>query len=1384
MTNTLYIIRRALLILCMMATTTMAWAEVSVSNAEELASALSSSETSIKLTSNITLNATLTISRGIRLDLDGHNISATNVRAFHITSGEVTITSATPATISAGGSIADNSSVIRVGDNSGSTGRAVSLTIDENITIATDKCYGITVFGSATKETLIVNGHVTTKDVPAISGNGSSGYDGTSITIGEKAEITTDNDVAIYHPQSGTLTVNGTVRGAGGIEMKGGELVVGDKAKITATVAPSHIENNDGTSTKGYAISIVENGQYAGVSTISVSSNATITGAVAMVKDSEKANPETPDPSFTGGMQMNIKVTDGSSNVTGQYLYLEDAIREATTGSTITLLRDCNIKTTLETSMDFTLDLGGHTLTSNGQGALWIKQGAVTISSTSGAGRITVPTISDHDASVIRVGSEESGAASLIVEQNVTVSADECYGISVYGTGTTKSLTVSGNVETKIRPAIAGRNEAGSTTITIASTANITTTDEVAIYHPQDGTLTVSGTVTGAGGIEIKGGTLVVAAGAHVSATGTPTHVANDNGTSSRGYSIAIVENNACAGVTAVTVPDDATITWPMALLQDSEITDFHLTLTGSRLTAVASIEKDKYFTLKDAIDIVPHSGTVKLLKDLPLSETLAMDKQKTYTLDLAGYTLTGNNCPAIHVKYGNVTIANTGSEQSITVSDTPAAVILLGDTEGANRNVSLTINNNVNVNGRTISSGIKLDGSATRESLTVKGKVTTDGHIAILGTKGDVTDKIEIASGATVTATGAVAIYHPQSGRLIVDASATVSGSGAIEMKGGDLTVYSGANITKTATLTAHNPQEDAPSTDGYAIALVEHSGFPGAGKVNIDNGANIPGVIAWLVDSKNTSVAEPAFTGDVIMVAETDNASSLGERYAKISDAIEAAISGNEVRVLEDFAVTSPFNVNKAITLNMNDYTITGNQPEDYTITVSANATIKNGGIISDHGGISVTSGTVSLQDMTVKTAGVSLNVAGGTVTDNNSSSFTSTGDNTIALSAGSLQLSSKVYNTSSTANNNAVAASGTAALTVATTAAVSSSNGKGIDWGSNGALTIAGGKVTGTEAVNANNNGTVTINGGTFTGTGHAVNFGTCRPEVNHGTFICGSGESYKPIASTASGFVKGDYFSKAIDQTLCASGYMVSTTPKSNGMYYLVNEIVINDGTNWTPPATAFTIGTAKYVRSSGMGASGTRFGTLCLPFSFSSTQTGMTFYTVNRIEGNVLYLDAISSGVIAAGTPVVFQFTSAQTGFTIESTNATISASPAGNNDNKLFGTFSKTELTTSSSPVVGDVYYLNSDAFHRASNTLTVPAFRAYIKVTSTPAATHPRVLRIATNDDMSTAIATPLDDAAPKSVYDINGRKQNGLQRGLNIMRRADGSTIKVIVR
>lgn len=1384
-------IRRTFLTLCLMATATLAWAEaVEVNNAEQLASLLTGSDQELKLTADITLSQTLVIKSDVIIDLNGHTITSEGCRAFQVTKGEVLFKSDNPAYIIANGRVPVDNSVIRVGEGGpgGYTGDKtfVKLTIGENVTISTtvETCYGVTVFGNKTEETLIVNGNVNTVGRAAIAGNGLPEYAGTTITVGENAKIKTSSNVAIYHPQAGVLTVIGSVEGAGGIEMKGGQLVVDEKAMIKATGTPQHTANENDPSTIGYAISIVESGAYAGVSNVNISPKATITGEVAVVKDSDKKD-GAPDITFDQyGLQMKVMVTttdNGVEKTVGQYTTLERAMSEAPAESTIKLMDNFSISSTFETSQVYTLDLNGHTITSDGQRALWVKSGNVTITSSVEGGKITVPTITDNDKSVIRVGSDESADVSLTVGQNVTISADECYGVVVEGQNTNASLTVKGNVSTKNKPAIAGQGPTGPTTATISigSTANINASDNVAIYNSLAGTVTIDGTVKGAGGIEMKGGSLAVTSTAHIIATGTPLHVANDTGCSSVGYAVAVVQNNTNGQkVTNVSIDSSAEVIGAVAQLHDSDVTDFNPSYTGKFTTKLAAIGNDQYFSLNDAIKIVPQEGIVKLLMSLTQSTPFVMDAEKTYTFDLNTYTLTGNGCAAVQVSHGHVTMTNG----IVTSTGAAPATIQVGSDEGTNRAVSLLVSNNVEVSSSS-SPGVLLSGTRTRETLDVKGKVTTvttEGHSAIV--TADEVDKIHVYSGAEVTATDAVAIYQANVGDLVVDGGGKVIGSGttagAIEMKGGDLTVDAGAIVTATGS-TTHRASDDAPSTNGYAIALVENANFPGVGRVNISNSATVTGIIACIVDSEGN---KPRFTGDVSMIAKT---TANGNQYAKISDAIGAVAAGAEVMLLDNLTVNSPVELNKALILNMDDYSIIGNQDSGAAVTVGAGVTLKNGGITSEKDGIRISEGTIVLQHMAVNTTGVSLTVNGGTVTADQKTTFSSTGSNTVSLTGGTLTVDGKVQNTSTSSNLNAIEATA-GSLSIESNATITSTKGKGVDWQSAGTLTIEGGKIAGTEAVYANA-GIVTISGGTFTGAGHAVEIaGTTTPTVEGGTFVCGSDETYQPVAAASGivGFVSGDYFSKKIDQDICKAGYTVAANPKSNRMYYLINEIVINDGTNWTAPSEGYTIATAKYVRNSGMGAAGTMYGTLCLPFSFSATQTGMTFYKVASIDATngVLNIENIE-GNIAAGTPVIFQLDSRKTNFTIESSMASVTED---NDDalkaNGLVGRFTKKTITDG----LSGIYYLNSDAFHQAKTSLTVPAFRAYIQpslITGSTAKASVLNIHIVDEDEVDGIGSAQNDDFDVEAVYDLQGRKQNGLQKGMNIMKMSNGKTIKVYV-
>lgn len=1367
----------------------MAWA-VNVSTEEELRAQVASDATAqtITLTQNIALTSTLVINRSVVLDLNGYNISADGFRAIWIKIGEnVEIQSEKPAAITVTGAIADNSSVIRIGDNENSE-RNLGLIIGENVTVYTEKCYGITVFGNKTKETLVINGKVITTNVTAISGNGTAGYGNTTITIGKTAEITTSNEVAIYHPQSGTLTINGTVTGAGGIEMKGGDLVVGPEAHIKATAEPSHAPNNDGTSTRGYAIAIVEsNGGYVGVHTVNIDADAEIVGPVAMLVDSEHSGVTPPD--FSGSeVQMNVSVTSGTD--VKQYVSLNDALKVAPAGATVQLLNDVTLTETAIINKDnVKIDLNGKNITASGCRALWAKnEGAqITNSDTSDPARGTISAtgIVNPDWSVIQVGEAESAtAAGLTIDKNVTITTNDCYGITTAGTGES-SLTVNGKVTTKVRPAVYSTN---NFTTTIGADAVITTTDEVAVYAT-GAVLSVSGAVTGLSAVETKSGTLHIN-NAKLTATALPSHTPNNSGTSSRGYAVAMVKNDNFNDITSVTFSGTNTITGPVATLIDSG-SDADPSFSG--ITMLADINGEHYSSVIDATNIVPADGTVKLMQDLALNEPLTLDRHASYKIDLDGHYITATNSGAIDLKSGDVIITNTGDAATISSTGSvasSAAVIHLGDNTGENRNISLGIDNNITVS-TGVCQGVLLSGTNTRESLTVKGTVSTTGQPAISGDKANGGTTINIEEDAKVTSTGNVAIYHPQTGTLTVEGiaghNAVVSGTTGIEMKAGDLIVGEHATITATATSATHTASDVAPSTSGYGIAIIENANFDGVGNVDIETTQYIyaPVTVAMLVDSKHAGIAEPEFIGNVMIVAEVSGTTT--DKYAKLEDAFTVAQAGNTVRLLEDAAIANTLTVDKAITIDLNDYTITGTQTSGYVITTRADITIKDGGIVANNGGgISCTAGALTMEKLNVRAKENSLNIAStttATATIDANSTLTSTTGQTIELGDNTtLTVSGKIYNTTT----NAIAHSaGSAILNVNSGATISTASGYAINWRNDGTLTVEGGQLHGTTAAVYANKGTVTVEGGTFTGTTDALvienaNASDCIPSVKHGTFNSGTGDPIKSSGTNAAvGFVEGDYFSKAIAQTLCATGYRISTTTNSNGMHYLVSELVITDATIWTGPANSdeeYTIHTAKYIRNTGMGT--THFGTLCLPFSFTPGATGTTipegmkFYSVNRIEDDILYLDVLS-GEISAGTPVIFHRTGTETSFTIESEEANIPFVDAKSEYN-LVGTFKTTEITEG----LRTKYFLNDDHFHQAMEKITVPAFRAYI---DNPTVSPARVLTISIEDELDDIDAIFQEDAE-EMIFDLQGTRQEELKPGFNLVKK-NGRTIKVYV-
>ena len=255
------------------------------------------------LLDEVTLKETITVSKDVTIDLgEGSTITGDGVRAFHVKSGTLTLTGTGTVTSekkAEDGALVVTSSVIRVGDGSSWTNTTASvkagLVIDSGVTVAAPDTYGVSAFGSDTTESVVVKGKIhATSEASALSGNGMD-QTGTEITVEDGAELTATGNVAIYHPQKGTLTINGgVITGTSGIEAKAGETTVSvdGNPTITATGTPADPSGStDGSSTSGYAVVMVNNKAYAGSATAILNSGSYI-GKVGVVDDETSAPAE------------------------------------------------------------------------------------------------------------------------------------------------------------------------------------------------------------------------------------------------------------------------------------------------------------------------------------------------------------------------------------------------------------------------------------------------------------------------------------------------------------------------------------------------------------------------------------------------------------------------------------------------------------------------------------------------------------------------------------------------------------------------------------------------------------------------------------------------------------------------------------------------------------------------------------------------------------------------------------------------------------------------------------------------------------------------------------------------------------------------------------
>ena len=609
--------------------------------------------------------------------------------------------------------------------------------------------------------TLILDGVTVEATGYGVATNGSNSKN--TVTIKNGSVIKSSNDVGVFFPSGGTLTIeNSTIEGKTGVQIYAGSLKISD-ATITATGDSTGAIGGDGSILDGAAVSIVNREGYKGLDTIEITSG-TFTAASGIaaiqaygVESSEKTGwTDVGDTvSVSGGTFSAVpsnmvdlcsdgvgvtKETDGTFKaVTGVVAQLVDENGNAISACTdlydaltadeakailLTDITNCNwlIEMT-RYSNTRVLDLNGHNITFAGNaGIVVFGTGSSAVSfEVTGEGTISAP---DNELAPIRVeGAKwDDGTVKLTIGENVTLSGtsglmidsakpnshgNDNYGITVNIAGTVKSTAygyavyVNGSI-TEQQPVI-----------NVKGTAKIEA-DGWGMYLAGNNKTTVesgaaiSGTVTG---IEIRAGELTLDGCTVTGGNGTTTATGNGNGATVANAAVAISQHTTKLPV-SVTIKG-GTFNSTTALYQANTLTDktdfddIALSVTGGTFTGDVKSDNKTGFISK------PADGNGPLFSAKPADEYCALGYTAAENDDGA-YALTERTeAAAMFDADGNL----LGYAEVAEALDNSSAVTvkLINDAKVDDETFTVVPNKTIDLNGK---------------NLTVTGKISAFGAI------------------------------------------------------------------------------------------------------------------------------------------------------------------------------------------------------------------------------------------------------------------------------------------------------------------------------------------------------------------------------------------------------------------------------------------------------------------------------------------------------------------------------------------------------------------------------------------------------------------------------------------------------------------------------
>ncbi len=856
---------------------------------------------------------------------------------------------------------------------------AASFTTDND----NDGQFAVSVQNENADATVIINGGCIKAGWYAIAGNGQNiEYNGNITVNGGILESTAD--YAIYHPHSGTTTINGGVvfGAAGGVSLNRGKLIV-NNGIITSKGTGTTGDWGDGTGNQNAAAINV----HAGYGSTSVEIKG---GKITAEKDAIL---------LTNGKDGTIKVSGGTFNSAvkeeycaagyipvandggtygvkeGSYVAetngvkyetLQAAIDKASRKATVKLLADTRENVTI--ANDLTLDLNGHTLnggTEKGKPALTVKASVNVMT------RVTVKDSSEAQTGIIM--REDTAENSGVSSHYVIDIQGKC--VLTFESGNVKNN--SGNKEGKGASLVrVGDDSNMEVTPFLTITGGTFTQNNFIAIKVDRGILNLSGGEVNSANsyavenwcnANIKGGIVNGTVSTWVYSKGAATSKLTIIDGTVKG-DVASVNYDSAADKQARVFIEGGTVTGTLGtytynngLVATNETSKATIKVSGGTFAnavearycdegytpvqisdgkygvrqqqqVLAKIGDTAYYTMDEAFQDVKKGETITLLRDYTTGAE-QYSGSKSFAIDLNGktwtYTGTNTNHAAFEINHSDVTLTvKNGTVVSNSMVGLIPSVIGVGGTSTYD-NAGLVFDGvTMTANGY---SGIETNGSNTSDTVTLK--------------------------NSTLNVLDGFGIYFPSSGTLTIENSTITAKTMGVQVCAGSLSINAGSAITVTGDAVPKT-ENDGAIQDGAAISIVNRAGYKGLGNVTVTGGkftakTGNAAIKAYNWDNNTESaftanekinVSGGTFSSAVkeeycatgyISVANTDGTHTVKKgqyvayvgstKYESLAAAIGAAQDGNTVTLLKDIDLPATAVVKgKTITLDLNGKTI----------------------------------------------------------------------------------------------------------------------------------------------------------------------------------------------------------------------------------------------------------------------------------------------------------------------------------------------------------------------------------------------------------------------------------------------------------------------------